>query len=217
MASRNKKQSDLGRTGFPRFVLKPANTLHERESDLANPWDILPRPAMGDKDKDQLLIAVGDALSNWEHLEEELAELFTVYVGSAKLHPRENPAYSAFGSINNFYGRTDAIDAAADIFYQSLAEKWQLPLQERHITLLKLSREFAARRNEIAHGRVHWNIFDGALLFPAYYNSRKHRPSVEPSHLYSSKEIWYYRDWFTILKQAAQALVESLMMPPASP
>ena len=48
-------------------------------------WEVLPTPKRGDKAAETTYAAVGDALTQWEKLEEELAELFSILVGAPEL------------------------------------------------------------------------------------------------------------------------------------
>jgi hypothetical protein len=55
-----------------------------------NDWDALPTPKRGDKAAEAIYAVVGDALTQWEKLEEELAEIFSTLVGAPELAPVSN-------------------------------------------------------------------------------------------------------------------------------
>lgn len=87
---------------------------------MANPWDVQPLAGPGDQREETLYAAVGRALSRWEELEEDLADLFAGFVGSKeRVHDSNNPACRAYGSIPNFNSRADMLSAAADAFFEN--------------------------------------------------------------------------------------------------
>jgi hypothetical protein len=172
-----------------------------------NPWDILPMPEKGDEKGETLFAAVGNALTRWEELEEELADIFAVFVGAPTLGlvlARE-PAVRAYGSINNFYGRAEALEAAASSYFtanKAAAAELEADLRG----LMKKCRNFAGQRNNIAHGRKNFLPTKGHYLLPAFYNTRKYPTEPVPSYAYTSKEIDYYAGWFGALTETAQRL-----------
>jgi hypothetical protein len=179
------------------------------------PWKVLwpeDRGATkGDSDRDTLLAAVGFALSTWEMLEEELAQLFAALIGAKW----GGPAVRAYGSVNNFYGRAEMLAAAAEaFFYEATIGRIKIAGPDRLIAesqpqvqdLMKHCREFAGRRNEIAHGRYHRHPDLGYFLRPAFYNSKKFNfeEHIFGSYSYTSVEINTYRDHFSVLIQWAR-------------
>ena len=160
------------------------------------PWEVKPPSDDGDREIDVLYAAVGRALSRWEELEEDLADLFSGLVGStAGVHDFSNPACRAYGSIPNFNTRADMLSAAAAAFFENVDRPH---LESSYNELIKLCRRFAARRNDIAHGTT-WMTDVGNFLVPPYYNIRKYAGDNNPAYRYSSKEIYYYEKMFADL------------------
>lgn len=140
---------------------------------MANPWDIVPRKPQGDSEPSALFQAVGIALTQWEHLEEVRASLF-----SELLFSSIGVAGAAFGTIQSSAGRAAMITAAAKV---ALHGNSLLP---RLNSLMNEVEKLAGRRNDIAHGvvREHGAIDAkgnrktfGCYLTPAAYNTLKRR------------------------------------------
>jgi hypothetical protein len=163
----------------------------------------------GDSTRETLHAAVGFALSKWEELEDELAKTFTELVGARW----GEPAVRAYGSVNNFHGRADMLDAAADAFFYFATYRKKIAGPDALIaktkveydSLIKYCRNFAGRRNEIAHGRHQSHPELGHFLRPAQYNSKKYTFD-EPFGLYSytSVEISTYASHFEQLIQRSK-------------
>src|SRR5437667_11584857 len=84
---------------------------------MSNPWDAPPKPATADVSED-IYTAVGKALSNWELVEAQLGEIFSIFVRTPVfLTPLEEPAMWAYGSVVSFNGRADMLEAAARGFF----------------------------------------------------------------------------------------------------
>ena len=113
-----------------------------------------------------------------EELEEELARLFYEFAG-VKL---DDPAGRAYGMINNCYGRADGLSAAAAAFFHHATYRKRIAGPDRLIAdtrpkfddLMNHCRQFAARRNDIAHGRYKHDPTLGYFLKPAMYNAEKY-------------------------------------------
>jgi hypothetical protein len=171
---------------------------------MGNRWDVQGLASHGDQSEEVLYAAVGRALSLWEELEEDLADLFAGFVGSEKrVHSSSNPACRAYGSIPNFSSRADMLSAAAEAFFENFSHP---ALRSRYRETIKQCREFSARRNEIAHGTLHYDSELGCFLRPAYYNSRKFPDDHSPAYQYASKEIHYYAEQFILLTEAIREL-----------
>jgi hypothetical protein len=167
-------------------------------------WDVHRFGGQGDAEADTLFASVGRALSRWEELEEDLADLFAGIVGSRqRVHDSTNPACRAYGSIPTFNMRVDMLVAAADAFFAT----WNQPgLHDAFQSLIRECRGFAARRNDIAHGTYRHISGVGYFIEPAYYNIRKYSADDNPSYCYSSKEIDYYEHIFGQLIEKARKL-----------
>jgi hypothetical protein len=75
------------------------------------------------------------------------------------------------------------------------------PFERRYREVIEGCRDFAPRRNEIAHGTVCQSAPPlGSYLEPLYYNSRKGLD--RPAYRYSSKEVMHHADHFAVLKDS---------------
>jgi hypothetical protein len=194
------------------FVMtKPPKQNKPKQPDP--PWTVLwpgDRGATkGDTERDTLLAAVGFALSTWEMMEEELADIFTTLIGA------KWGATRAYGSVNNFYGRADMLETAAEtFFYEATIGRIKIAGPDREVAqtqpdfieLMKHCRQFTARRNDIAHGRYFHHPELGYFLRPPRYNSKKFdfEQHMFGSYSYTSVEINTYRDHFSRLIQWAR-------------
>ena len=77
-------------------------------------WDKPEREPRGDLDADTIYRAVGAALSQWEQLESTLSEIFATLVES-----KSQAARRAYGNIASSVGRIQALDCAAEIFFEA--------------------------------------------------------------------------------------------------
>ena len=162
------------------------------------PWEVPDPPTRGDSSNDITFRAVGAALSQWEFFEGNLTLAFSYLVGTGY---GNIAAVRAYGSVETFRGRANMIESAAEVYFKYTLDP---ELQSLLNGVLKLSRQFSARRNEIAHGIVsphvavengEW-VQRGCVLYPAYYATRKRQlPDTAPLDLvsftfaYSSVEI----------------------------
>jgi hypothetical protein len=180
-------------------------------------WEVPDVPTRGDPSRDDTFRAVGAALSQWEFFEGNLTLAFSYLVGTGY---GNIAAIRAYGSVETFRGRANMIETAAEVYFKYNPDT---VLQSLLTEILKRSRQFAARRNEIAHGIVspfvgvnendEW-VDRGFVLYPAYYATRKRSlpattplDSVEFTFAYSSVEIDTFRDHFD---QLAAQVVELL-------
>ena len=181
------------------------DTTHE-----PNAWDSRPPPGVGDASEDDTFRAVGQALSRWEKLENQLATIFAATI-------RGQPgaaARRAYGIVQASKTRTDMIRAAATTRFEG--RRTHALVMPDLKALLDLVEKYAARRNEIAHGVVYpYNVYRrdafGFCLFPSYYATRKRGLDNEPSYIYSSIEINYFSERFLELGPKASSVVMSLL------
>jgi hypothetical protein len=183
------------------------------------PWEVPDIPTHGDASTDITFRAVGAALSQWEFFEGNLTLAFSYLIGTGY---GNLAAVRAYGSVETFRGRGNMIESAAEVYFKyTLDPDLQLLLNE----ILKLARQFSARRNEVAHGIVspHVGIENGAwaqrgfVLYPAYYATRKRQlPDAAPldsvtfTFAYSSVEIDRFRDHFNELAKKTVDLLTGL-------
>ena len=125
----------------------------------AKPWDPRPHPGPGSSEDDTYK-AVGKALTNCEHIEVALADIFTIAVGAPETGLPSAPSTRAYGSILAFNSRLEMVWAAVETFLNPIHGEIDVLANFRANTLTifdQLTDEigcFAARRNEIAHGQV---------------------------------------------------------------
>jgi hypothetical protein len=104
-------------------------------------------------------IAVGHALSNWEHVESAASILFTLFVESNSI-----AAARAYGSILGARAREAALREAAEIYFLLRRKGWDESarpaidtMEECFKILIKNYVEASGRRNDFAHG-VAWKL-----------------------------------------------------------
>ena len=185
-----------------------------KDTKMTNPWDTPPRAEVGDTHADAIYIAVGHALSEWEHLESALGQLFAFLVGAEIVYPNNEPAMRAYGSVISFQGRASMLEeAAAGYFHTRPNEEFQSRFRK---ILSTECRQFSGRRNDIAHGRWQqaWqkNGQLGHFLMPGYQPSKhwKIGDNPSPKYLYTSKEIAYFRARFEDLYDEVAGLVNDM-------
>jgi hypothetical protein len=122
--------------------------------------------------QDDVHLAVGRALTDWEFFESEMAQIFSVLVRSNFI-----AASRAYGAVSNFHSRADMVAAAAESYFQAGRKPEHAEQSAALMKLLKDARSHTKHRNEIAHGVVGqaWEpgFVGGWCLMPAIYNSRK--------------------------------------------
>lgn len=137
----------------------------------ANPWDILPFEELGNEAPDEIYLAVGEALSAWEIVDEWRAQIFGVLVDTTS-----PAAQNAYGTIQSSAGRADLIKAAASVTLRD-DRAYAAELQ----SLMRDVEKLSGRRNDIAHGVVRMRRgyrngikgYLGYFLLPPSYNTRK--------------------------------------------
>jgi hypothetical protein len=186
------------------------------------PWEVPDQPTRGDTSKDNLFRAVGAALSQWEFFEGNLTLAFSYLLGAGY---GNIGAIRAYGSVETFRGRAKLIESAAEVYFRYNPDNALHSLLDE---ILKRSRQFSARRNEIAHGIVspfvrlsendEW-VDCGFVLYPAYYATRKRQlPATTPldpvefTFAYSSIEIDTFRDHFDRLAAQVVELLTGLAL-----
>jgi hypothetical protein len=163
---------------------------------MSQPWDVPPAPANGDSHEDVITRAVGRALTSWEYIEEELANIFAIFVNADMSDLERAPAFRAYGSVPTARGRADMLDAAAEAYFYNNPNP---QLQSGFDDILRSYRGLAGRRNDIAHGRTGQDSQSpahGWYLYPGLYNSNKYPIGGPPKYLYSSVEIKRFQEEF---------------------
>ncbi|MHB8268236.1 hypothetical protein [Bradyrhizobium sp.] len=191
----------------------------------SKPWDIRPTQPTGSPSDDDVYLAVGKALTAWEGIEIRLSEMYLLFIGRYYSNPKEYrqpviAALRAYGSITNFTTRAEMVESAADSFFHSRSSFFPLrraiedklialekALEDEFKSLMTETRNFVARRNDIAHGVVHGP--KGYFLSPPDYNTRKYPRSRDgklrtifdtATYHYTSDDIDYYRQHFVGLQ-----------------
>jgi hypothetical protein len=183
------------------------------------PWEVPEPPKNGDATNDITFRAVGQALSQWEWFEGNLSLAFSYLIGSGYGNVA---AIRAYGSVETFRGRANMIETAAEVYFRYSRNEH---LSSAISDLLKLSRQLAGRRNDIAHGIVgeYANVslgiavHNGYVLYPAYYATRKRElpetgplSDVKPRFIYSSAEIESFGNQFSQLAETAINILTDL-------
>src|SRR5579863_3010423 len=186
---------------------------------MPNPWDV-PELSQPDVDQDKLYNSVGRALSAWEGLEHHLATFFGFFASDGS--DSHAAARRAYGAVIAFQGRSSMLAAAAEIYF---AYHQDDALACRFDDLLKKAANFAARRNEIAHGIVRPTFGPadpetllkdisplGWVLLPSDYATNKNKLLLDseqrafgffPKYIYSSTEISSLATHFRALEKEA--------------
>ena len=168
----------------------------------SNPGDLPVILEKGDDTGDSLFAAVGKALSNWEHLENQLAFLFTVFVGGKVTRDLPAPAVRAYGTVMSFKGRAAMLQAAAKAYFLSRPD---LGHAEQWSDMVKQLEGFSERRNDIAHGSVECS-FDldsekklGFFLMPGLYVSKKYPTGEPPKYQLTAEQVLRFAQCFADL------------------
>ncbi len=148
-------------------------------------------------------MAVGRALTMWEHAEVMMALTFYGLMHSPK-EPRTifEPAARAYSAVITFNGRMEMMQAAADAYFISYAGQVNCDeYTQRSLNhLIKLARKAGTRRNELAHAMTRKiDGLDGIYLGPPI-SSNKVDYYWKPAYLYTAKQISEYADRFTKLE-----------------
>lgn len=188
----------------------------KKQAEL-KPWDPRPPSSVGDSREDTIFSAVGQALTEWEQMENACAQLFAVLVSANHKRVYLAPAIRAYGTITSAATRQQMLANAGDAYFSKRKAK-ALTHEAEFNELIKAYKEFASRRNEIAHGSVQ-RVFltkrgsrpdaRGLYLTPSFYNPRKFKNEVL-SYLYTSIDLIFYRQEFTKLALRIGGLKERM-------
>jgi hypothetical protein len=80
-------------------------------------------------------------------------------------------------SVNNFNGRAGMLRAAAESFFRQYPAWSAAPVRKDFNVLMRLCEHFAARRNDIAHGKRDVVPGRSHYLVPAFYNTKSTSPA----------------------------------------
>ena len=133
-----------------------------------NYWSRPKNSAVGDADVDLIYRAVGRALSQWEMLEQRLANLFLIVCECPD--SSANPVRRAYGAIENGTLRRQALEQAARVYF---GKSWDIPIVERSFKRMIEAVSLASkRRDDIAHGIVHHEFKRGCIPFTPLLQQR---------------------------------------------
>lgn len=186
---------------------------------MPNPWDIPPFPEQGDDEADWIYRAVGQAMTKWEEVEVELAELYTELIEK----PAELQSIRDYGEPFSFSQRADKLEQAARRYFATHPNQAH---EAAFDDMLCQVRGWANRRNDIAHGVVQQADFQPRFrdqymregkqrycLFPAFYMHRKHDKDYRPTYCYTCNELEDFSAHFFQARIKAQD-VRHLISPP---
>jgi hypothetical protein len=176
------------------------------------PWQVVDPSPMGDPDERAIFDAVGRALTEWEGVEVECAKLFAVFVSARRKRTYHAPAVRAYGSIIGTRARSDMLQLAAESYFDKWPAK-RLSFEKKCMDLIGEYKEYANRRNDIAHVAVK-RVFitrkaRGIYLLPSFYNPKQFK-NEEFTYLYVSGDIIHYKQEFTKLQLKIGGLREQL-------
>lgn len=192
---------------------------------MANAFDRLPPNPVGSQDKNAVYLAVGHALSAWEELETEQANLFGQIV------------QGGFGVAVAIYGLSTSVTAKREMLDTAL--DWLMHenegLAKEIKSALAMTGNLAARRNDIAHGQVHGLEINrgmrlGYYLLPGMQATKKFKPlalvrrsekgpmsttdfmTKTFAYAYTADQIDHYRDLFRAHAKVIKSLVGKVMI-----
>ena len=189
---------------------------------MKQPWDIRDPSPRGDAQENDIFVAVGSALTEWENVEVECAKLFAVLVSTSLKRTYLAPAVRAYGAIISVRSKGEMLRLAAESYFERRRAK-QASFRDTFNERLKEYREFSNRRNDIAHGCLK-SVFVteqttkkgrrrgaiGFYLLPSFYNPKKFKEE-KFSYQYTSSDIIYYRQEFTKLQLRIESLRERMI------
>ena len=205
-----------------------------------NPWDQRPWPTRGDKSATAIYTAVGKALSAWEEFDGQLS-FFYQAVLMENLFPDPKGYYNivverAYTSIRTFEGRLTMVREAARSYFEFFPIR---QVSEPFWKICGQALQFAARRNEIAHGHVDqfrpkWVYEEGEekwterdlkyrvrygksppetmCLSPSQSTGNRRDYRHKPLYCYTSKDILYFESQFTKLRNRLAPLAIPLVL-----
>jgi hypothetical protein len=153
-------------------------------------------PTEGDRTKETLHQAMGEAISAWADLEAQVAGLFHFFVS---IDQAGAIALGAYGTIDSFYNQLQMMKGAAHVFFQragDVTHQWpddsKTSYQKELITFANRCQKLSEIRNNIVHGRIDIDPsiggreIEGYCLVPHVYDKKNKNG---PEYVYSSKEL----------------------------
>jgi len=159
-------------------------------------------------------VAVGAALSEWEHMESGLARLFQLLCESPSL-----AAARAYGTLESSFAKMGMLRAASDVFFSNRGAS-DSNLHNDMKALFSAYQTAQQYRNNIAHGMViGFHIsrgnHSGYFLCPPSYATKKVK-RLNPKEVYllgatywySPKDIQHYAKRFTEMLSETMRLIQ---------
>jgi hypothetical protein len=145
-------------------------------------WERPSLRMMGEENPSKIYHAVGYALSQWEHADQALSQLFLALTGCSD-PTTYRVIQRSYGSITSNSGRREAVLAAAEIYF---APSWEIKAVRKSIVdITDAVGRASRRRDDVAHGIVWGNItvdetVYGSFLMPPEYNTGRTYASISP-------------------------------------
>lgn len=167
---------------------------------MPDPWDRPPLPRKGNLSQNVLFAAIGRTLNAWEEVEIALSHLYSVFVTGDRF---DGAAMHDYGAPANFNQRFGLLLRAAE---QHFIRRPSQPIEGEFARLAAMVSGYSARRNDIAHGHVHylhWIIPPRApitllsagrgelqwCLVPPHFRANKFTAKNLPAYVLTSREI----------------------------
>ena len=178
----------------------------EKKASSPNPWDrpLSWSPSRGEENEDTLYVAVGRALTAWEVYEGYLSLLFSQFIAPTR---DSIAARRAFSAVRTHEGRLEMLKAAFEAYITFLPDK---NIEEAVSQVIGRSKNWSARRNDIAHGCVQPVIsnekdaFVGEfkyLLIPSYANTKDRTIHEAPKYAFTASDVLGYANGFRMLQE----------------
>jgi hypothetical protein len=161
---------------------------------MVNPWDPQPSPTRGDDAPGLTFEWAGRAISQWEHIEFQLALLYSVFAG----RPNNAKTVQEYGVGRIFRERMQLLRrSGSDYFIATPNQGFEGELE----AICAAAQGFADRRNEVAHGVVFPSIFlpsfledrignfERWALVPPHFAVRNFNAEGFPTYAYTSREL----------------------------
>jgi hypothetical protein len=191
------------------------------ELAMADPWDAPPFPKYGNKSSRILYESIGRALSTWEELECFLASLYAALCGKDRA---ETEANNKYGKMNNFKDRLGELNRAGCRYFVNRPNQ---NLEGEFATIIKFTKGYSARRNDVAHGivrMIHMTRDPSAgmlsfrgppqwCLIPPHFREAKYISPSIPAHVLTSREINGFSRAFWPIIRRTHALTNQIEFP----
>ena len=162
-------------------------------------FDRRPRRIQGDPTPTPIFTAVGVALTIWETLDGELGDLFDALTPTQKR------------IAHNWYANTESSSAR----FNMIRQQSRLHLHKNKDILADIEalindcQNLAARRNELAHGRIYGMGEQGFILGPSTVK-RSNFPDRVAKFQYNSEDVRHYIDMFKVAQTRLHGIMRRL-------